>query len=330
MFPMPIRPRRNRKSAAIRDLVAETDLSASRLICPMFIHDGDIDEPIDSLPGCTRWSIHGLVEEAKRLVDLGIPCIDLFPAIADEKKSPDAEEAYNPDGLIPRAILALKDAVPSLLINADVALDPYNSDGHDGLVQFYPDGGFEVLNDPTIEVLCRQALCFAEAGADIISPSDMMDGRIAAIRSVLDSEHMEDVSIMSYTAKYASAFYGPFRGALESAPKSGDKKTYQMDPRNAREALRETALDEAEGADILMVKPATMYLDVLSAMRQSTTLPVAAYHVSGEYLMLKAAASSGWIDEKSAVLETLTSIRRAGADMILTYYAPLVAEWLKA
>ncbi|MDH3068455.1 porphobilinogen synthase [Akkermansia sp. N21169] len=329
MFNLPIRPRRNRKSAAIRDLVAETHLSPSQFILPVFIHESDEDVPIESLPGCTRWSIPGLVEEAKRLMDLGITSVDIFPAVPDSKKTPGAEEAYNPDGLVPRAIVALKDALPDLVVNTDVALDPYNTDGHDGIVQFYPDGSYEILNDPTIEVLCRQALCFAEAGADVISPSDMMDGRVAAIRSALDYEHLEDVSIMAYTAKYASAMYGPFRGALESAPKSGDKKTYQMDPRNLREALREAALDEAEGADILMVKPATMYLDVLHAMRQTTTLPLAAYHVSGEYLMLKAAAASGWIDEQAAVLETLTSIRRAGADMILTYYAAQAAAWLQ-
>ncbi len=204
----------------------------------------------------------------------------------------------------------------------DVALDPYNSDGHDGLVEFRSDGTMEILNDDSVEVLCRQALCHADAGADIVSPSDMMDGRVAAIRATLDSEALDDVSIMAYTAKYASALYGPFRGALESAPKEGDKKTYQMDPGNIREALREAQLDEAEGADILMVKPATLYLDVMAAMRKQVTLPIAAYHVSGEYLMIKSAAASGWLDERETVLETLISIRRAGADMILTYYAP--------
>lgn len=329
MIHLPIRPRRNRKSPAIRNLIRETSLSASHLICPVFVHEGDDDQPIASLPGCTRWSLNGLVNEASRLFDLGIHAIDLFPAIPDSKKTPEAEEAFNPDGIIPRAIYAIKDKVPGMTLVTDVALDPYNSDGHDGLVEFRADGSFEVLNDETLEVLCRQALCHADAGADIISPSDMMDGRVAAIRATLDSEALDDVSIMAYTAKYASALYGPFRGALESAPKTGDKKTYQMDPANVREALREAALDEAEGADILMVKPATLYLDVLAAMRQSTTLPLAAYHVSGEYLMLKSAAASGWIDEKTAVLETLLSIRRAGADMILSYYAPLAAEWLK-
>ncbi len=328
MMHLPIRPRRNRKSANIRELICETSISPKHLIYPVFIHEGDDNQPISSLPGCTRWSIPGLVEEAKRLVDLGIRTIDLFPAIPDSKKTPDAIEALNPDGLVPRAIYALKDAVPDLTIMTDVALDPYNSDGHDGLVEFRADGTMEILNDDTVEILCQQALCHADAGADIISPSDMMDGRVAAIRATLDSEALDDVSIMAYTAKYASALYGPFRGALESAPKSGDKKTYQMDPANIREAMREAQLDEAEGADILMVKPASIYLDVIAAMRNHVTLPIAAYHVSGEYLMIKSAAASGWLNEKATVLETLTSIRRAGADMILTYYAPQAAEWL--
>ncbi|MDO4410200.1 MAG: porphobilinogen synthase [Akkermansia sp.] len=328
MMHLPIRPRRNRKSANIRELICETSISPKHLIYPVFIHEGDDNQPISSLPGCTRWSIPGLVEEAKRLVDLGIRTIDLFPAIPDSKKTPDAIEALNPEGLVPRAIYALKDAVPDLTIMTDVALDPYNSDGHDGLVEFRADGTMEILNDDTVEILCQQALCHADAGADIISPSDMMDGRVAAIRATLDSEALDDVSIMAYTAKYASALYGPFRGALESAPKSGDKKTYQMDPANIREAMREAQLDEAEGADILMVKPASIYLDVIAAMRNHVTLPIAAYHVSGEYLMIKSAAASGWLNEKATVLETLTSIRRAGADMILTYYAPQAAEWL--
>ena len=260
---------------------------------------------------------------------MAIRTLDLFPAIPDGKKTPDACEACNPDGLIPRTIYALKSEVPGITVMTDVALDPYNSDGHDGLVEFRSDGTMEILNDDSVEVLCRQALCHADAGADIVSPSDMMDGRVAAIRATLDSEALDDVSIMAYTAKYASALYGPFRGALESAPKEGDKKTYQMDPGNIREALREAQLDEAEGADILMVKPATLYLDVMAAMRKHVTLPIAAYHVSGEYLMIKSAVASGWLDERETVLETLTSIRRAGADMILTYYAPQAAEWLK-
>lgn len=329
MMNLPIRPRRNRKSANIRGLIRETSLSPEHLIYPVFVHEGTGNQPIPSLPGCTRWSVKGLVEEAKRLMDLGIRTLDLFPAIPDEKKTPDACEACNPDGLIPRTIYALKSEVPGITVMTDVALDPYNSDGHDGLVEFRSDGTMEILNDDSVEVLCRQALCHADAGADIVSPSDMMDGRVAAIRATLDSEALDDVSIMAYTAKYASALYGPFRGALESAPKAGDKKTYQMDPGNIREALREAQLDEAEGADILMVKPATLYLDVMAAMRKHVTLPIAAYHVSGEYLMIKSAAASGWLDERETVLETLISIRRAGADMILTYYAPQAAEWLQ-
>jgi porphobilinogen synthase len=227
---------------------------------------------------------------------------------------------------VPRAIKALKAAHPTLTVITDVALDPYNADGHDGLVS---DAG-RILNDETVDALRKQALCHAKAGADIVAPSDMMDGRIAAIREGLDMEAFSDVSILSYAAKYASAYYGPFRGALDSAPRFGDKKTYQMDPANAREAEREAKLDEAEGADILMVKPATPYLDIIHRLRQITPLPIAAYHVSGEYLMIKSAAASGWIDEKKIVLETLTGIRRAGADMILTYFAKDVAGWLQS
>lgn len=326
---LPIRPRRNRKSPVIRELVRETSLSADRLIYPVFVHEGKQDEPIDSLPGCTRWSIKGLVEEANRVMDLGIRTLALFPVVPEDKKTPGAEESFNPDGIIPQAIATLKGKIPDLTIVTDVALDPYNSDGHDGLVEYRSDGSFEVLNDETLSVLCQQALCHADAGADIVAPSDMMDGRVGAIRATLDSEALDDISIMAYTAKYASAMYGPFRGALGSSPKNGDKKTYQMDPANVREALREATLDEAEGADILMVKPASIYLDVLTRIRDVTSLPLAAYHVSGEYLMIKSAVQSGWLDERDAVLETLTCIRRAGADMILTYYAPQAAMWLR-
>ena len=328
MMNLPIRPRRNRKSAAVRGLMRETTLSAANLIYPMFVQEGDEDTPIESLPGCTRWSVAGIAEECKRLYALGIPCVDLFAVVTEEKKDAAGSEAWNPEGVVPRAIRAIKAAVPELCVMTDVALDPFNTYGQDGLVREYEDGSYEILNDETVEALCRQALCHARAGADIISPSDMMDGRIAALRAALDAEGFTKVSLMSYTAKYASAFYGPFRGALGSAPKFGDKKTYQMDPGNVREALREAALDAAEGADFLMVKPATLYLDVISEMRRATTLPIAAYHVSGEYLMVKAAAASGWLDEKQCMLEALLSIRRSGADMILTYAAPQVAEWL--
>lgn len=323
-----IRPRRNRKSPALRALVRETTLAASDFIYPLFVHDKDVDEAIDSMPGCTRWSIQGLVKEAGKAHALGVPAVVLFPAIAENLKTPMAEESHNDDGLVPRAIKALKTAHPNLCVITDVALDPYNSDGHDGIVRTAGDD-LEILNDETVEVLCQQAVSHARAGADMVSPSDMMDGRVEAIRHALDDEGFEKVSIMAYTAKYASAFYGPFRGALESAPKAGDKKTYQMDPANSREAIRETLLDEAEGADILMVKPAGPYLDIISQMRETTTLPVAAYQVSGEYLMIKAASQDGWLDEKAVVLESLTGIKRAGASIILTYFAKAAASWLK-
>ena len=320
---LPQRPRRNRRNEAIRALVRETSLEPGKLIYPMFVHEDAGDTPLESLPGQTRWSLKGLATEAARARKLGIHAIALFPKVPDARKDPTGREALNRNGLVPLAIKAVKEAAPGLLVITDVALDPYNSDGHDGLVK---DG--IVLNDETVDVLCEQALLQAEAGADIVAPSDMMDGRVGAIREALDDEGFADTGILAYTAKYASAFYGPFRGALDSAPKAGDKKTYQMDPANAREALLEGVLDEAEGADILMVKPAGPYLDVIRRLREATELPLAAYQVSGEYLMLKAAAQSGWLDERAAALESLTGIRRAGADMILTYYATQVAEWL--
>lgn len=328
MLHLPIRPRRNRKSAVVRDLIAESSLSASHLIYPMFVQEGEENTPIESLPGCKRWSIEGIVGECARLYALGIRCVDLFAVVPEEKKDAEGSEAWNPEGVVPRAIKAIKAGVPSMCVMTDVALDPFNTYGQDGIVREYPNGSYEILNDKTVDALCRQVLCHARAGADIISPSDMMDGRIAAMRSALDAEGFTRVSLLSYTAKYASSMYGPFRGALGSAPKFGDKKTYQMDPANRREAMREAELDIAEGADMLMVKPATLYLDVISDLHLNTHLPIAAYHVSGEYLMLKAAAASGWLDEKAATLETLLSIRRAGADMILTYAAPDVAAWL--
>jgi porphobilinogen synthase len=254
----------------------------------------------------------------------------LFPKIDDTLKTSDAAECFNPDGLIPRVVRAIKRACPELCVITDIALDPYNADGHDGLVEKQADGSLRILNDETVEILCQQALYHAAAGADIVSPSDMMDGRVAALRSSLDTAGFADVAILSYSAKYASAFYGPFRGALDSAPKAGDKKTYQMDYANAREAVREILLDEAEGADMVMVKPAGAYLDIIAQARQNTTLPIAAYQVSGEYLMIESAAAAGWLDRKAIVLESLTAIKRAGADLILTYYAKEAAEWLKA
>lgn len=327
---LPIRPRRNRRTAAIRSLVRETTLSASDFILPLFLHEDAGDTPISSMPGCTRWSLEGLVKEAGEAHAAGVPAVVLFPKIEENLKSSSADECFNDDGLVPRAIRALKAAHPTLCVITDVALDPYNSDGHDGIVRRAKDGSLEILNDETVDVLVKQALCHAKAGADIVSPSDMMDGRVAEIRDGLDDAGFSHVSIMSYTAKYASAFYGPFRGALDSAPKEGDKKTYQMDPANHREAVREAIIDEQEGADILMVKPAGPYLDIISKVRETTTLPVAAYQVSGEYLMLKSACAAGWLDEKNVVLESLTGIKRAGADMILTYFAKQAALWLSA
>ena len=324
-----IRPRRNRRSPAIRSMVRETSLTPANFILPLFLHEDAVDTPIASMPGVTRWSLAGLVREAGQAHALGIPAVVLFPKIDESLKSPLAEECHNDAGLVPRAIRALKAAHPSLCVITDVALDPYNSDGHDGVVHRDEHGELTILNDATVAILCDQALCHARAGADIVAPSDMMDGRVAAIREALDAEDFQLVSIMSYTAKYASAFYGPFRGALESAPKDGDKKTYQMDPGNSREAVREALLDEAEGADMLMVKPAGPYLDIIAKVRDTTTLPVAAYQVSGEYLMLKNAAAGGWLDERAIVMESLTGIKRAGADMILTYFAKQAAAWLR-
>lgn len=257
---LPIRPRRNRKSAAVRGLVRETILSPSDLIYPLFLHEDAEDVPIESMPGCHRWSLAGLVAEVGRAHAVGVRAVVFFPKIEESLKTPHGEECFNPDGLVPRAIRAVKAAYPDMAIITDVALDPYNSDGHDGIVATDERGALKILNDETVAILCRHALCHAEAGADIVSPSDMMDGRIGAIRDALDDAEFEEVSILSYAVKYASAYYGPFRGALDSAPKAGDKKTYQMDPANSREAMREVDLDISEGADIVMVKPAGPYL----------------------------------------------------------------------
>jgi porphobilinogen synthase len=322
---LPARPRRNRKSAAIRDAVRETWLGPEHFIYPLFIHEGAADIPIKSMPGRARLSPEGLLREVDRALGLGLRSVVLFPAIAEALKSRDGAEAHNDEGLIPRTIRALKQRWPELVVVTDVALDPYSSDGHDGIVA--PDG--RILNDETVAILVEQALSQARAGADIISPSDMMDGRVGAIREGLDAAGFIEVSILAYTAKYASAFYGPFREALDSAPKHGDKKTYQMDPANVREAVREVELDEAEGADMIMVKPAGPYLDVIRAVREATPLPIAAYQVSGEFAMLKAASERGWLDERKVVLESLVAIRRAGADLILSYFAPEAAAWLR-
>lgn len=320
---LPIRPRRNRKSPGLRALTRETLLSPGDFVLPLFLHDVDADEAIESMPGCTRWSLAGLVKEAGEALAVGVPAVVLFPAVDESLKTKKGEESFNPEGLVQRAIRALKAAYPELVVMTDVALDPYNIDGHDGIVE-----NGEILNDETVEVLCQQAVSQAEAGADIVAPSDMMDGRVGALRAALDHAGHEKVSICSYTAKYASAYYGPFRGALGSAPKAGDKKTYQMDPANRREALRELILDEEEGADMVMVKPAGAYLDIISDVRENTTLPVAAYQVSGEYLMIKSASADGWVNEEAVMMESLIAIKRAGADVILTYFAKEAARVL--
>jgi porphobilinogen synthase len=320
------RPRRNRKSQAIRNLIRETHLTPHDLIAPLFVIEGShLKDPILSMPGIHRLSIDLLVQECRELYDLGVPCVSLFPAIDEKLKTPDAKEATNPNGLYQRAIKEIKNALPDLLVMTDVALDPYSSDGHDGLVD--PKTG-EIKNDETLEVLARMSVVQAKAGSDILGPSDMMDGRVGFIRDALDEENLINTAIMSYAAKYASAFYGPFRDALNSAPKKGDKKTYQMDYANVREALREAYLDESEGADILMVKPGLPYLDVIKSIRENTTLPMAAYNVSGEYAMVKAAAERGWIDGEKVMIEMLWSFKRAGSDMILTYFAKEAAKVL--
>ncbi|MEN9309094.1 MAG: hypothetical protein RL173_3026 [Fibrobacterota bacterium] len=325
MLDLPRRPRRNRRNAAIRSMVRETSLSPSNLILPCFVREGDgVEEPIVSMPGCSRLSLDKLVEAARGWSALGIPAIALFPVTPPGAKSGDAKAALDPNGLVPRSLKALKDALPGLQVITDIALDPFTDHGHDGLMS--ADG--RILNDESIEVLAEMAALHARCGADFVAPSDMMDGRIGEIRSTLDAEGFADTGILAYTAKYASAFYGPFRDALDSAPKAGDKKTYQMDPANRREALLEADLDEAEGADILMVKPGLPYLDVLRELRDRTTLPLAAYHVSGEFAMLKAASANGWIDYDRCLMETLYCFRRAGADMILTYGAVDAARLL--
>ena len=327
---LPIRPRRNRKHPAIRAFARECWLGPEHFILPLFVHDSHGCVDIPSMPGQQRLDLDGLLRAGERALQAGVSALALFPRVDDALKSTGGEEAWNEGGLIPRAIASIKARMPELVVITDVALDPYSTWGHDGLV----DSEGRVANDATVAALCQQALCQARAGVDIVAPSDMMDGRVGAIRAALDGDGWHDVSILAYTAKYASAFYGPFRDALDSAPRAGgkaprDKKTYQMDPANAREALREVALDEREGADLLMVKPAGPYLDVISKVRAATTLPVAAYQVSGEYAMLKAAASRGWLDERSVVLESLLGIRRAGADVILSYYAIEAARWLR-
>lgn len=316
-FEMLIRPRRNRKDEGIRRMVRENMVTPADLVFPLFVVDGkDRKVPVESMPGCYRLSPDHLLGAVREAYSLGIPAIALFPALEEKLKDKTASESWNRDGLLQRTVRMVKDAVPEMIVITDVAMDPYSSDGHDGFV----DKG-KILNDPTLEILAGMALSQAEAGADLVAPSDMMDGRVGFIRRALDRSGFQDVGILSYTAKYASSFYGPFRDALDSAPKAGDKKSYQMDPANSREALREVFLDEEEGADIVMVKPALPYLDVIAQLRKATSLPVAAYNVSGEYSMVKAAALQGWLEEEKATDEILLSIKRAGADIIFTYSA---------
>jgi porphobilinogen synthase len=321
------RPRRNRKSEVIRNMVQETHLTTHDFIYPIFITEGQNQtEEIKSMPGIHRFTADRVIDEIGACVELGIKAFAPFPNINEVLKDPMARESTNLDGLYLKAVADIKRQFPEVVIMTDVAMDPYSSDGHDGVVD--PDSG-EILNDASLEVLGQMALAQAHAGADIIGPSDMMDGRVAWIRRVLDENGFSHVSIMSYTAKYASAFYGPFRDALASAPKRGDKKSYQMNPANRLEALRELALDEAEGADMVMVKPALSYLDIIREVKNHTTLPVTAYNVSGEYAMIKAAAQNGWVDGERTMMEVLTSIKRAGADAILTYFAKEAAAVLR-
>jgi len=321
---MLVRPRRNRLNAQIRGFVREAHLGPQHLVYPMFVQEGEgRRSPIASMPGQSRLSVDLLVELAGQAFALGVPGVALFPALDDSLKDPRGSESTNSAGLMQRAVRALKSALPELLVITDVALDPYSSDGHDGVLI---DGRID--NDVTVPILAQMAVSQARAGADIVAPSDMMDGRVGAIRRALDEAGYPNVGICSYCVKYASAFYGPFREALDSTPRSGDKKTYQMDPANVREALREVRLDEAEGADWLMVKPGLPYADVIRRVRELTALPVATYQVSGEFAMLKAAAQNGWLDYDQALLETLLCLRRAGADLIFTYAAIEAAKLL--
>lgn len=324
---LPKRLRRNRKSPAIRALLQETRLHPSQLIAPLFVLEGtDRKEAITSMPGVFRLSIDLLQKEVEELYSLGIRAVDLFPFIPREKKDAEGSEAFRQGNLIDRVVRHLKKEIPEMCLMVDVALDPYTDHGHDGLV----DRAGHILNDPTLAVLARMSLLAAEAGADVIAPSDMMDGRVGYLRQALDREGFTDVNILSYAAKFASAFYGPFRDALASAPRFGDKKTYQMNPANQREALLECILDEGEGADMLLIKPALPYLDILSKIKEKTLLPVGAYHVSGEYAMIMAAAEKGWLDGPRAMEECLLSIKRAGADFIFTYAAKTMAKTLSS
>jgi porphobilinogen synthase len=318
------RPRILRNNPAIRSLVAETTLTPSDFILPMFIDEGEnVEFEIPSMPGYYRRSIDGTVKGVKELWSMGIKSVLLFVKASDELKDNTGKEAWNPDGLMQRSIKAIKDALPEIVVMTDVALDPYSVYGHDGIVE-----NGEIVNDATVEALVKMSLSHAKAGADFVAPSDMMDGRIGAIRKALEENNFTKTGIMAYSAKYASCFYGPFRDALDSAPGFGDKKTYQMDYANRIEAVKEALMDEKEGADIVMVKPAMAYLDIIREVKNSVHIPVSAYHVSGEYALIKAAAKMGWINEEKAILESLTSIKRAGADLIATYFARDAARLL--
>jgi porphobilinogen synthase len=322
---MNIRPRRNRKNAAIRAMIEETKLGAEHLIYPIFLKDGkNIQEEVASMPGNYRWSLDKLIPEFEKWMELGIRSFDLFPAVDEHLKDQMGSYSYADENFYLHVIRSLKERFPEAVLMSDVALDPYSSDGHDGVVI---DG--QIVNDVTLPLLAKMSVAQAQAGIDIVGPSDMMDGRVGVIRSALDNNGFTDVSIMAYTAKYASAFYGPFRDALNSAPKSGDKKTYQMNPANKREALIEAALDIEEGADFIMVKPALCYLDIIHLLKERFDTPITAYNVSGECAMVYAAAKQGWLDYDRTVMEMLLSIRRAGADGILTYFAPHAAKLMK-
>ena len=319
------RPRRLRKSAALRDLVAENRLSMNDLMTPLFILEGEGQQKeIPSMPGYWKKSLDLTLEDVKELWDMGLKSVLLFVQVDDSLKDNAGTEAVNDGGLMQESVRAIKEAVPGMVVMTDVALDPYSSFGHDGIVV---DG--EIMNDGTVEVLAEMALSHARAGADFVAPSDMMDGRIGAIRKRLDAEGFENTGIMSYSAKYASSFYGPFRDALDSAPGFGDKKTYQMDPANAIEGVKEALLDIEEGADMVMVKPGLPYLDMVCRVKEKSEVPVSVYHVSGEYAMIKAAAAQGWIDEDAAIMESLLSFKRAGADLIATYFSRDAVRLLK-
>jgi porphobilinogen synthase len=323
---MNIRPRRNRKNAAIRDMVQETQLGIDNLIYPVFLKDGKkVKEDIPSLPNIYRWSIDLLLSEIEECLSLGIRVFDIFPAVDDRLKDKMATLSYDPNNFYLKAIREIKSKFPEAVLMSDVALDPYSSDGHDGLVE-----NGKIVNDKTLPILAKMSVAQAEAGIDIIGPSDMMDGRVGVIREALDEHGFSETSIMSYTAKYASSFYGPFRDALNSTPKSGDKKTYQMNPANKMEAIVEAGLDIEEGADMIMVKPALCYLDVIHLLKEHYPIPVTAYNVSGEYAMVHAASRNGWLDYNAAVYEMLLSIRRAGAEGILTYFAKDFAQMIRS